>query len=151
MAENSANLTNKSFDPAQLDKTPPDHTGMMIAAVLMIATGWGGLYLLVTTQLPSVGQRWIFFILLHVAIAGTMIPVLRYVNVRITPITRAVPPSGVIVRQAVWFGMYTVACAWLQLLRALTVPILFFLALAFVVIEIFLRSREIPNEQYADE
>ncbi len=129
-------------------KTPSDHTGMIIAALLMIGIGWGGLYSLVTSQLPSVGQRWLFFILLHLAVAGTMIPFLRYINVRTTPITRAVPPSGVIVRQAVWFGMYAVACAWLQILRALTVPILFFLALAFVVIEIFLRSREIPNEQY---
>lgn len=129
-------------------KTPPDHVGMTAAALLMMAAGWGGLYLLVTTQIPSVGQRWIFFILLHVAIAGTMMPFLRYVNVRITPVTRAVPPSGVIVRQSVWFGMFVVACAWLQILRSLTMPIMFFLALAFVVIEIFLRSREIPNEQY---
>lgn len=123
---------------------------MMIAAIMMIVVGWGGLYTLVTTQIPSVGQRWLFFILLHVAIAGTVMPFLRYLNVRTTPLSRAVPPSGVIVRQAVWFGMYTVACAWLQLLRALSVPIMFFLALAFVVIEIFLRSREIPNEQYAE-
>ncbi len=74
-------------------------------------------------------------------------PVLRYINVRLTPVKRDLPPSGVIVRQAVWFGLFVVTCAWLQIPRVLTLPIMFFLALAFIVIEIFLRSREIPNEQ----
>ena len=131
-----------------VNKTPPDHTGMIIAAALMIVAGWGGLYYLVTTQIPRVGQRWLFFVLVQIAVAGTVMPFLRYINVRLTPVTRAVPPSGVIVRQAVWFGLFVVTCAWLQIPRVLTLPIMFFLALAFIVIELFLRSREIPNEQY---
>lgn len=130
------------------EKTPPDHTGMTIAAVVMMIAGWGGLYYLVTTQVPRVGQRWLFFLLVQIAIAGTTMPFLRYVNVRITPITRALPPSGVIVRQSVWLGLFVVTCLWLQIPRVLTVPMVFFLALAFIVIEVFLRSREIPNEQY---
>lgn len=120
---------------------------MMIAAVALIVAGWGGLYLLVTTQIPRVGQRWLFFVLLQVAVAGTVMPFLRYVNVRLTPETRLVPPSGVIVREAVWFGLFVVTCAWLQIPRVLTLPTTFFLALAFIVIELFLRSREVPNEQ----
>ena len=127
--------------------TPPDHIGMMVAAVVLIIAGWGGLYILVTTQIPRVGQRWLFFVLLHIAVAGTMMPLLRFLNARLTPATRLVPPSGVIVREAVWFGLFIVTCAWLQIPRVLTLPIMFFLALAFVVVEVFLRSREIPNEQ----
>ncbi|HVU13738.1 MAG TPA: hypothetical protein VHD90_20820 [Phototrophicaceae bacterium] len=135
-----------------VNKTPPDHTGMLIASLVMAIGGWVGLYYLVTTQIPRVGQRWLFFVLVQIAVAGTVMPILRYVNVRLTPITRVPPPSGVIVRQSVWFGLYVVTCAWLQIPRVLTVPMMFFLALAFVVIELFLRSREIPNEQYdADE
>jgi hypothetical protein len=130
------------------NKTPPDHTGMTIAAVMMLVAGWGGLYYLVTTQVPRVGQRWLFFLLVQIAIAGTTMPFLRYVNVRLTPASRAIPPSGVIVRQSVWFGLFVVTCLWLQIPRVLTVPMIFFLALAFFVIELFLRSREIPNEQY---
>ena len=134
-----------------VNKTPPDHTGMMVAAAIFIVVGWGGLYYLVTTQIPRVGQRWMFFVLVQIAVAGTVMPFLRYINVRLTPITRAVPPSGVIVRQSVWFGLFVVTCAWLQIPRVLTIPIMFFLALAFIVIELFLRSREIPHEQYDDE
>ena len=131
-----------------VNKTPPDHTGMLIAALVLAIGGWVGLYYLVTTQIPRVGQRWMFFVLVQIAVAGTIMPILRYINVRLTPITRMPPPSGVIVRQAVWFGLYVVTCAWLQIPRVLTVPMMFFLALAFVVIEVFLRSREIPNERY---
>jgi hypothetical protein len=131
-----------------IDRNPPDYTGMMIAAIGMIAAGWGGLYVLVTTQIPRVGQRWLFFVLMFIAIAGTVTPILRYVNVRLTPASRAVPNSGVIVRQSVWFGLFVVTCMWLQIPRVLTLPIMFFLALALLVIELFLRSREIPNEQY---
>ena len=40
-------------------------------------------------------------------------------------------------------------CAWLQMLRprVLNLPIAFFIGLVFVVIEVFLRSREIRNER----
>jgi hypothetical protein len=130
------------------NQAPPDHTGMTVAAVIMIFLGWGGLYVLITTQVPRVGQRWLFFLLVQIAIAGTTMPFLRYLNVRLTPLSRMIPPSGVIVRQSVWFGLFAVTCLWLQIPRVLTVPMIFFLALAFLVIELFLRSREIPNEQY---
>lgn len=130
-----------------IEKRPPDHTGMLMASVVMMFAGWGGLYYLVSTQIPRVGQRWMFFVLLYIAVSATVMPLLRYVNVRLTPLTRAMPPSGVIVRQAVWVGLFVVTCAWLQIPRVLTVPTMFFVALALIVIELFLRSREIPNEQ----
>lgn len=129
------------------DKTPPDHIGILITAVVMMVGGWVGLYQLVTTTLPRVGPRWTFFVLLHIAVTGTVLPLVRYLNVRLTPVTRELPPGGVIVRQSVWIGLFVVTCAWLQIPRVLSLPIAFFLALMFVVIEIFLRTREIANEQ----
>lgn len=126
--------------------TPPDHTGILIAAYGMIVGGVGGLYVLVTTELPRVGPRWLFFVLLYVAVVGLALPFVRALNVRLTPPTRLYPPGGVLVRQAVWVGLFVVACAWLQIPRVLTPVTAFFLALALVVIEGFLRSREIPHE-----
>jgi len=128
-------------------KLPPDYAGVLFAAILMIISGWYGLYTLVTTQIPRVGQRWLFFVLLHIAVTGTVMPLVRYLNIRLTPMTRPLPSSGVIVRQSVWIGIFVVTCAWLQIPRVLTVPVMFFLALAFSVIEIFLRSREFTNER----
>lgn len=112
----------------------------------MMISGWGGLIFLIRTQEPFIGQRWMFLLLLHIAVAGTVMPIVRYVNARLTPLQRMLPPGGVIVRQSVWFGLFAVACAWLQMPRVLSPPIMFFLALAFIIVEVFLRSREIPNE-----
>lgn len=127
-------------------KTPPDHFGVLIAAVLMAVMGWAGLFQLVTTTLPRVGQRWLFFVLLHIAITGTVLPFVRFLNVRFTSIERELPPGGVIVRQSIWVGLFVITCAWLQIPRVLSWPIVFFLALIFVVVEVFLRSRELSDD-----
>ncbi|MBZ0293226.1 MAG: hypothetical protein K8L99_11730 [Anaerolineae bacterium] len=127
---------------------PPDHFGVMIAAVLMALGGWGGLYVLVTTTLPRVGQRWLFFMLLQIAVVGTVLPFVRYLNLRFTPLYYEIPPGGVLVRQSVWIGLFIVTCAWLQIPRVLTPAIAFLLILVFLVIEVFLRSREMANERY---
>lgn len=119
----------------------------MIVAVMFMVVGWLGLFQLVTTSLPRVGQRWFFFVLLHVAVTGTVLPFVRYLNVRFTPITAELPPGGVIVRQSVWVGLFVVTCAWLQIPRLLNLPMMFLVAVVFIVIEVFLRTREIRNER----
>lgn len=125
---------------------PPDHVGVLVAGVVMMLGGWLGLYQLVTNTLPRVGPRWAFFMLLFMAVTGTVLPFVRYLNVRFTPMHVELPPGGVLVRQSIWVGLFVVTCAWLQIPRVLTLPIAFFLALAFIVIEIFLRSRESAND-----
>jgi hypothetical protein len=135
--------------PLSPDKVPPDHIGVMIAALVMAAGGWWALYELVTTTLPRVGPRWLFFVLLQIAVTGTVLPFVRFFNVRFTPVNMPLPPGGVLVRQSVWIGLFVVTCAWLQIPRVLNWPIAFFLALVFIVIEVFLRSREIAHERDA--
>ncbi|MBK8023237.1 MAG: hypothetical protein IPK19_17870 [Chloroflexi bacterium] len=130
---------------------PPDHAGLLFAAILMILLGIGGIVLLVRSQEPFIGQRWLFMLLLNLAVTGLVMPVVRFVNVRLTPASRYVPPSGVIVRQSVWFGLFVVSCAWLQIPRVLSPPIMFFLALAFIIVEVFLRLREMPSERIEAE
>lgn len=136
----------KSTFSQERSSTPPDHIGVIIASIVLIVVGWGGLYYLVNAQIPRVGPRWIFFVLLFLAVAGTVMPVLRYLNVRFTPLDRPLPPGGIIVRQSAWAGLLVVTYAWLQIPRVLTLPIAFFMALAVVVIEVFLRSRELSRE-----
>ncbi|MBL8152847.1 MAG: hypothetical protein JNM70_01585 [Anaerolineae bacterium] len=130
-----------------VDGIPPDHIGVLIAGAVFMLIGWLGLYQLVTTSLPLVGQRWLFFILLQLAITGTVLPFVRYLNVRFTPVTADLPPGGVIVRQSIWIGLFVVMCAWLQIPRVLTLPMVILVALLFIIIEAFLRSREIRNER----
>lgn len=136
--------------PSQIisaDKMPPDHVGVLVAGLVMMLGGWAGIYQLVTTTLPRVGQRWLFFLLLQLAVTGTVLPFVRYLNVRFTPVDVDLPPGGVLVRQSIWIGLFAMLCAWLQMPRVLNLPIAFFLGLVFVVIEVFLRSREIRSER----
>lgn len=126
---------------------PTDHVGALVAAGIMIVVGWGGLVLLVFTRVPRLGaELWLFFILLHMAITGTVMPIVRYLNMRFSPLDVEPVAGGVLVRQSVWIGLFVVISAWLQLLRNLSLPIMFFLALFLIVVEIFLRSRERNDE-----
>jgi hypothetical protein len=137
-------------EPTATSSTPPDHIGLMTAAAIMIAVGVGGLYWLIfaSGSLPRIGgELWLFFVLLLVASSGLALPLIRFINVRFTPLHREVPPAGVIVRQSVWVGLWVVMCAWLQIPRLLTLPLALFIAGALLVVEIFLRTREMAAEQ----
>lgn len=147
--KNRANRRNPPPAPRrQTPSTPPDHVGLLVASLLMALGGWLGLGNLVLGSLPRIGgELWLFFLLLQIAVTGTVLPIVRYLNVRFTPIYADVPPSGVIVRQSVWIGLFVVMCAWLQIPRALSLPLAAFIALIFVVVEVFLRTREKAEEQ----
>ncbi len=132
---------------ARSPRMPADHAGVLLAALAMFLTGWSGLAYLVMNNPPRIGaELWLFFILLHLAVTGTTLPVVRYLNVRLTPISIDPPPGGIIVRQSIWIGLYVVIVTWLQILRSLSIPIAFFLALVFIVLEGFLRARELNTE-----
>lgn len=142
-------MTNRQLsDNPQSSNMPPDHIGLLIAAVLMMLIGWLGLFQLISTSLPRIGgELWLFFSLLQIAVTGTVIPFVRFMNIRFTSLMDDLPPSGVIVRQSVWIGLFVVTCAWLQIPRALSVPLAIFVALVFIVVEIFLRTRELSAER----
>lgn len=146
--QQSSNRQRRRTQPQRnTSSTPPDHVGLLVASVIMMGIGWVGLYRLVNTTLPRLGgEMWLFFWLLQLAVTGTMLPVVRYVNVRFTSIDADVPTSGVIVRQSAWIGLFVVTCAWLRIPRALSLPLALFIALVFVVVEVLLRTREIAAE-----
>lgn len=121
---------------------PPDHAGIVAAAAIMAAAGWIGLWLLVTTALPTAFPRWLFFVFLYFAVTGTVLPFVRFLNMRFTRESSPPPSGGVILRQSIWVGLFVVACAWLQIPRVLNPVIAFFLALSLIVIEVFLHVRE---------
>jgi hypothetical protein len=132
--------------------TPPDHVGLLAASLIMTLAGGGGLYWLIfaSGSLPRIGaELWLFFVLLLITVSGLALPVVRFLNVRFTPLDQEVPPAGVIVRQSVWVGLFVVMCAWLQIPRILTLPIAIFIIVVFIIIESFLRTREIASEKDA--
>lgn len=132
-------------------KLPADHVGLLIASGMMLLAGWGGLYWLITQSIPRVGQRWLFFFLLQITVTGTVLPAIRYLNLRFTPINHEIPSGMIIVRQSMWVALFTVTCAWLQIPRVLTWSMAFFLAIVFMILEFFLRLRERQLESMEKE
>ena len=102
--------------------------------------GWGGLVYIILYTLPTLGPRWLFFFFLVLGLSGTAMPVIAFMHLRFP----ADPPSppDVIIRQAIWVGIYGGLLAWLQLGRVLDTPRAVFLAAGFIIIEILLRLRE---------
>ena len=111
-----------------------------ISALILMLIGWGGLYYVITQTLPYVWSRWGFFVLALMALTGTVLPVVYFFHKRFPD--GAPAEANVIVRQALWFGVYGATLAWLQLGRFVTVYVILALAGGLIAIEYFIRMRE---------
>lgn len=122
-------------------------------SVFLCLVGWGGLLYLVLDTLPYLGPRWLFFFFLMLAFTGMALPITYFLNRRFP----SMPPAenGVLLRQAMWVGVYACALAWLQLGRVLNSGLVVVLAAGLLLIEILLRLRErslwIPAEDGESE
>lgn len=109
-------------------------------SLFLSLVGLGGLfYLLLETQ-PYLGPRWLFFFCLMVALSGLALPVTYFFNRRFP--TEPPADSGVVLRQAMWFGVYGCTLAWLQLGRVLTPGLAMVLAAGLMLVEFLLRLGE---------
>jgi len=113
-----------------------------VAGVMLAAAGWIALAWLVINKLPTVPNRWMFFALLQIALTGTALPLVRYLNRRFGRQHGLFVEPGVLVRQAIWIGLLGTSCAWLRIPRLLSLPLFIILALALAGIEALLRIRE---------
>lgn len=119
--------------------SPPVRT-FIPAAIILAILGWGGLYFLVNLTIPTVGPRWLFFFLSVLALTGTTLPVIAFLNQRFP--TNPPVNAGVIIREAIWVGIYFPTLAWLQLGQVLTPALSLLLAVGLLAIEVLLRLRE---------
>jgi hypothetical protein len=110
------------------------------AAFILALAGWGGLAALVIYTLPTVGPRWLFFFLSVLALTGTALPFVAFLNRRFP--SSPPPKPGVVLRQALWVGVYGATLAWLQIGRVLTPSLALLLAAGLILIEWLLRLRE---------
>jgi hypothetical protein len=124
-------------------KEPPTIRSTLPAALILALIGWGGLYELINTTRPAVGARWLFFFLGVLAVSGTALPLVAFINRRF----QTDPPAtiAIIVRQALWIAIYFSTLAWLQKGRILTPTLGIVLGLGIVAIEGLLRSRELSQ------
>ncbi|MEI7989693.1 MAG: hypothetical protein WCI88_11710, partial [Chloroflexota bacterium] len=87
------------------------------AAFILAMGGWIGLFWLVDAARPTIGPRWLFFFLSVLAICGTALPFVAYVNGRIN--TKPAAKMSTIVRQSLWISVFLSALGWLQMARIL--------------------------------
>jgi hypothetical protein len=128
--------------PTETPKFPPFRT-FLWASVLLSLFGWGGLAILIATTLPTLGPRWLFFFLLLTGLSGIAIPVTYLINLRFATI----PPAdgSVVLREAMWVGIYGCLVAWLQQGRVLTTILAVIIALGFLLVEVLIRLRELSQ------
>lgn len=109
-------------------------------AIILTLAGWLGLFIVLRYTVPTLGPRWLFFFLGVLALTGPAIPIVYFLNKRFP----SDPPveDMVILRQALWVGVFGSTVAWLQLGRVLTTGLALILAGVFVLIEFLLRLFE---------
>ena len=120
--------------------SPPSIASFIPTTIVLLLLGWGGLYLIINYTDPSGGTRWLFFFANVLAFTGIALPIVAFLNKRFP--TNPPPSAGVILRQAIWVGIYVPTLEWLQLGRVLTSFLAILLALGFILIEWLLRIRE---------
>ena len=118
----------------------PTFAFYLITALILALIGWGGLAAVIWFTLPTLGPRWLFFFLGVLALSGTMLPLVYFLNRRFPSNPPAEP--GVILRQAIWVGVYGSVLAWLQLGRMLSPMVAGVIAIALLLTEVLLRMRE---------
>lgn len=118
----------------------PSPLSFLPTSALFMLIGWGGLALLVNLAQPTLWPRWLFYFLIVVAITGTALPFAAFLNHRFP----SDPParSQVILRQALWVGVYVATLAWLQNGRVFNGALALIVGVGFAALEYFLRLRE---------
>ena len=115
----------------------------LLSTLALMLVGWGGTVALFYYSPPLVWARWGFFVLGIMALTGTALPVVYFFHRRFP--TEPPTESNVIVRQALWVGIYFATLAWLQLGRLVTLYVILGLAGGLIAIEYFIRIREKAN------
>jgi hypothetical protein len=122
-------------------QTQPTYRRFAIPTLLMTIGGWGGLALITNYTLPTVWPRWVFFALIVIALTGTAMPLVYFIN---RTFSNSLRPATVL-RESIWVGAFGATLAWLQLGRILNFSLGLWLLVGVVIIEYLMRWRENPN------
>lgn len=76
-----------------------------------------------------------------VAVTGVALPIVYYANVRFDRGNGGSPPALVVVRQALWVGVWFAFCTWLQMNRSLGFAVAILVAVVLAAFELLLQVR----------
>lgn len=112
----------------------------LITFLVLFVAGLIGLIFVIFFTVPTIAPRWLFLFFMLTTITGAALPATYYLNKRFP----SNPPVGknVILRQALWFGIYAALLSWLRIGRVLNFGLAIILAGGAVLIELLLRLWE---------
>jgi hypothetical protein len=115
------------------------------SAILLTLVGMGGLAADLYLSPPFVWARWGFYVFGIMGLTGISLPIVYFLHLRFP----SDPPadSNILIRQALWVGIYGATLAWLQLGRLVSLYVILGLAGGLIAVEYFIRIREQANRR----
>ncbi len=112
----------------------------LASTISLLVIGWGAAAFSIIVLTPTVWARWLLFFGATLGLTGLGLPIMWFLNLRF----KSNPPvgAGVIVRQAIWVGIYGAVLIWLQQVRLVTLWSSLGLAAGLIAIEYLIRMRE---------
>jgi len=127
-------------DPNELRKQLPPFRSILTTSIILAAIGLVGLAVIIFFTLPTLGPRWLLFFLVTLLFSGLALPVVYYFNLRFP--SNPVAGNTVLVREALWFGIYFDVILWLQFGKVLNFALAFFIFVGLAAIELLIRVAE---------
>ncbi len=123
-----------------MDKNPsPTVRSVLPLALLLAIPGLFWLIFLMTSTVPSLGNRWMFFIAANLLVSGSTLPLVAYLNRFIQPFGPA--NFETVVREATMLGVYGGILLWLNKGQVLSLGLALILGVGLSFIELLLRLR----------
>lgn len=113
---------------------------VFVTSMILIAIGVVGLSALILLTVPTLGPRWLLYFLVTLLFSGLALPIVYYLHKRFPSKPRVT--SVILVREALWFGVYVDLILWLQLSKVLNSALAIFIAVGLILIEFLIRMRE---------
>jgi hypothetical protein len=118
----------------------PTIRSVLPLALVLAIPGWLWLIYLMTRTVPSLGNRWMFFAAAVLAISGTVMPLVAYLNRFIQPFGPA--NFDTIVRESAMMGVYAGILLWLNKGQVLSASLALILGVGLILIELLVRLRK---------
>lgn len=127
-------------DSNELRKQLPPFRSILTTSIILSTIGLVGLVVIIFFTLPTLGPRWLLFFLVTLLFSGLALPVVFYFNLRFP--SRPVASNTVLVREALWLGVYFDLILWLQFGKVLNFALGVFIFLGLAAIELLIRVAE---------
>jgi hypothetical protein len=109
-------------------------------ALILAGPGWAALIYLMNARPPTLGNRWLFYVLVILALSGTVMPGLVFVN-KILQLKKPISFETVI-REAMLVGVYGAILLWLNKGQVLSTGLALVIALGMIMAELLIRLRK---------